>query len=177
MNMLSDKIADIAEFVRKKLRPKRVIRPRPSEIRTGYVSSCARENLNNFWGFFLQDVRFGWRMTFARPGFAAVAVLSIALGIGATTTIFSVIYAVLIDPYPYRAADRIGWIGAQTGINHVGQPLFSPAQYLEIKSRVQSMEDVVTVQQRQPILTGGGLLPGSKPGTGVAVLSRDMGDS
>jgi hypothetical protein len=57
-----------------------------------------------------QDIRYGSRMLLAKLGFTAVAVLSIALGIGATTAIFSVVYAVLIDPYPYRAADRIGQI-------------------------------------------------------------------
>jgi predicted permease len=98
-------------------------------------------------------------MMSARPGFTAVAILSIALGIGATTTIFSVVYAVLIDPYPYRSADRIGWIGGQSGASDQWQPLFSQAQYLEVRSRVHSMEDEVAVQQRQPILTGGGLLP------------------
>jgi hypothetical protein len=57
-----------------------------------------------------QDLSYGVRMLRSKPGFTAVAVLSIALGIGATTAIFSVVYAVLIDPYPYRAADRIGQI-------------------------------------------------------------------
>jgi predicted permease len=107
----------------------------------------------------LQDARFGWRMMRAKPGFILVAALSIALGIGATTTMFSVVYAVLIRPYPYRAADRIGWIGCQSGADDRVQPLFSPAQYLEMASRTHSMEDEVAVQLRQPILTGDGLLP------------------
>ena len=64
-----------------------------------------------FWDRLVHDARYGWRMLLARPGFTSVAVLSIALGIGATTAIFSVVYAVLMDPYPYRAPDRIGWLG------------------------------------------------------------------
>ncbi len=106
-----------------------------------------------------QDLRFGWRMMLAKPGFTAVAALSIALGIGATTTIFSVVYGVLVDPYPYRAADRIGWIGAQTGANQISQPLFTEAQFLEVQARAHSMEEVIAIQQRQPILTGKDLLP------------------
>jgi predicted permease len=69
------------------------------------------------------------------------------------------VYAVLINPYPYRGADRIGWIGAQTGADQMSQPLFTQAQYLEISNRVHSMEDAIAVQLRQPILTGKGLLP------------------
>jgi hypothetical protein len=41
------------------------------------------------------------------PGFAVTAVLSLTLGIGATTAIFSVVYSILLDPYPYRDADRM----------------------------------------------------------------------
>src|SRR6267154_774256 len=53
------------------------------------------------------DVRYGLRALRRNPGFAAVAVLSLALGIGATTAMFSLIYAVLLHPYPYDGADRI----------------------------------------------------------------------
>jgi putative ABC transport system permease protein len=53
------------------------------------------------------DVRYACRRLRLSPAFALVSVLSIALGIGATTTIFSVIHAVLISPYPYRDADRL----------------------------------------------------------------------
>src|SRR5215467_6285200 len=53
------------------------------------------------------DIRCGLRALRRNPGFAAVAVLSLALGIGATTAIFSLIYAVLLHPFPYAGADRI----------------------------------------------------------------------
>lgn len=114
--------------------------------------------LSASWDSLAQDLRYGWRMLISRPGFSAVAVLSIALGIGATTSIFSVIYAVLVDPYPYRAADRIGWLGMATarGDRRFG---FTPAQYLEIKSATRSLEDEVAVVWKQVVMTGKGLLP------------------
>jgi hypothetical protein len=53
------------------------------------------------------DIRYGLRALRRNPGFAAVAVLSLVLGIGATTAMFSLIYAVLLHPFPYAGADRI----------------------------------------------------------------------
>jgi putative ABC transport system permease protein len=55
----------------------------------------------------LQDFRFSLRQLFKSPGFALTAVLSLALGIGATTAVFSVVYAILMNPYPYAASDRM----------------------------------------------------------------------
>src|SRR5947209_407081 len=56
---------------------------------------------------FLQDLRYSARQLIKSPGFILTAVISLVLGIGAATAVFSVIYAVLMNPYPYPAADQI----------------------------------------------------------------------
>jgi putative ABC transport system permease protein len=61
-------------------------------------------------GMLIQDLRFGLRMMAKNPGFSAVAVITLALGIGAATSIFSVIYNVLLDPFPYADAGRFVFI-------------------------------------------------------------------
>ncbi|HUN82933.1 MAG TPA: ABC transporter permease [Terracidiphilus sp.] len=55
----------------------------------------------------LHDIRYGARQLVKMPGFTLTAILSLALGIGATTAVFSVVYAILMNPYPYKAPDRM----------------------------------------------------------------------
>jgi hypothetical protein len=55
----------------------------------------------------LQDLRYALRQLIHSPGFTLAAIVSLALGIGATVAVFSVVWAVLMNPYPYRAPDRM----------------------------------------------------------------------
>jgi hypothetical protein len=60
-----------------------------------------------------QDLRFALRQLKKNPGFAAVAILTLALGIGASTIVFRVVYNGVLYPFPYRSAERLTAIGIQ----------------------------------------------------------------
>jgi len=74
----------------------------------GLVKEVARDVWERRWlRDIAEDARFGLRMLGKNPGFTIVAILSLALGIGATTAVFSVVYGVLVKPYPYANSDRM----------------------------------------------------------------------
>ena len=79
-------------------------------------------------GFF-QDLRYGFRQLRKSPGFTLTAILSLALGIGATTAVFSVVYAVVLDPYPYVEVDRMIHPVVTTKRGEDWWPNFSGPQY------------------------------------------------
>src|ERR1051326_2942715 len=87
--------------------------------------------MNTFW----QDLRYGFRMLRTKPGFTAVAVVALALGIGANTAIFSVVNAVLLEPLPYRDAERLVMIWGNNLPKGETIDLVSPADFAEWKAQ------------------------------------------
>src|SRR5450759_6022504 len=88
------------------------------------------------------DLRYAARELRRRPGFTLTAVLSLALGVGATRSVFSVIYAVLINPFPYAGADRMVGLGLKVKAGNYRYPGLNGAQ-LEQLRQAKSIESVV----------------------------------
>src|SRR5436305_1734318 len=93
-------------------------------------------------GTLLQDVRYGWRMLVKKPTFTIVAVLTLALGVGANTAIFSIVNAVLLRSLPYRDPDRL----VRIFFNEPGVGLrdirFSKPELDDLLTRADVFEDV-----------------------------------
>ena len=102
---------------------------------------------------FLKDIRYGMRGLLKRPGFTAVAVITLALGIGANTAIFSVVNAVLLRPLPYADADRIVRIDETEGSGGMG---VSPPNLLDFQQQNHSFENIAGYSGGSFILTNAG---------------------
>jgi putative ABC transport system permease protein len=106
--------------------------------------------LGNLW----RDLRYGIRLLARRPGFASIAVLTLALGIGANTAIFSVINAVLLRPLPYAEADRLVWLTERA--EQIPTRWLSYLNFMDWRERNQSFESIALIRGWQMTLTGGG---------------------
>ncbi len=102
----------------------------------------------------VQDLRFGVRVLRKNPGFTLIAVLTLALGIGANTAIFSVVYHVLLKPLPYREPEQLVWVwGEQAAWK---QAPHTPADFLDYQRRNQSFAQMVAYRDIGFSLGGAG---------------------
>jgi putative ABC transport system permease protein len=112
-----------------------------------------REERSGFWlETVWTDLRFGARMLGRSPGFTAVAMLTLALGIGANTAIFSVVNAVLLQPLPYPNADRLAIIWSQWGKETRG-PASGP-EMMELRKRCRSFDEIGGIWATTGTITG-----------------------
>jgi predicted permease len=101
----------------------------------------------------LQDLRYSARQFIKSPGFTLTAMTSLALGIGAATAVFSVIYAVLMNPYPYPAADRIVRLTTQS-VAGAGDPVVLNGAEIQTLRQSPVVESVLAIDYQPLILTG-----------------------
>jgi putative ABC transport system permease protein len=100
-----------------------------------------------------QDLQYAMRRLLKNPGFTAIAVMTLALGIGANSAIFSVINAVLFRPLPFPEPDRL------VGVYQVwkgSRAVMSPSNFLDIRQQTQTLEDAAAIDSTEFTLTGAG---------------------
>src|SRR6478672_161297 len=104
-----------------------------------------------------QDFRYGLRSIRNQPAFTALAVLTLALGIGAATTIFSVIQNVLLDPFPYKDANRVVAIRIHeaTNPNPFGRTALRTPEFLDYVEQNHVFEDVIGGTADDVLMTSG----------------------
>jgi predicted permease len=101
----------------------------------------------------VQDLRYAFRQFGKSPGFATSAVLSLMLGIGATTAIFSVVYGILLDPYPYKDAKRMVHVELRDKNGRGPLLIVNGTQAQELR-KAASVDDVFLQDEKQENLTG-----------------------
>ena len=104
----------------------------------------------------LKDLAYAYRGLAKNPGFALAAVLSLMIGIGANTTIFSVTSALFLNPLPYKDAERLVILWNRSPGLNITQDWFSTAQYFDVKNSSKSFEDVAIAIGGVENLTGDG---------------------
>jgi putative ABC transport system permease protein len=91
-------------------------------------------------GTLLQDIRYGFRMMWKKPGFTLVAVLALALGIGANTTVFSIVDALLLRPFNVREPERLFMVYEQNLKAGFERGSLSASNFLDARAEVKSLE-------------------------------------
>src|SRR5262245_5682700 len=104
----------------------------------------------------LQDLRFGARMLFKQPGFTLIAVLTLALGIGANTAIFSLVDAVLLRSLPFPQPERIMTIWAEAPADGIAKQGLAPGNYSDLKAQQTVFEQMAALSGSEMNLTGAG---------------------
>jgi putative ABC transport system permease protein len=103
-----------------------------------------------------RDLWFGVRTLRKSPSFTAVAILTLGLGIGANTAIFSAVYAVLLKPIPFKNAERLVFIEKRNPPRGWDRNPISPAEILAWRNESEAFDDIAAYTERSCVLTGVG---------------------
>src|SRR5580658_8714157 len=102
-----------------------------------------------------QDIRFGTRQLWRNPGFTLTAILTLSLGIGASTAVFSVAYGVLIDPFPYKDVHTLATPKlCSPEWSQCGGRNYTPSQFNEIAEKTDIFNGVIASTISDVLLTG-----------------------
>ncbi|MGO8816354.1 MAG: ADOP family duplicated permease [Terriglobia bacterium] len=162
--MMDDLDQDIRDFIGRETQDN-IGRGMPSEearyaaLRKFGNVTRIKEETREVWSFvwleqLWQDVRFGLRMLAKTPGFTAVAVLTLALGIGSSTAIFSVVYPVFVDPYPYQGADRMVNFAIVGRTNGDARDWFSAEEFHAVRDQNRVFDGLVAYNDFHKVLSG-----------------------
>jgi putative ABC transport system permease protein len=96
----------------------------------------------------LQDLRYGIRLLFKNPGFTAIAVIALALGIGANSAIFSMINALLQKPFPFKNLDQLVVVEERFPNQSAKAVTVSPADFMDWKDENRALEQMAGYKVR-----------------------------
>ena len=103
----------------------------------------------------LQDVRYAWRSLIKSPGFTAIAVACLALGIGINTTIFSVVDGVMLQPYPYKDSERLAVLAGRNQRLHVNRGGISYADFKDLREQNTTAASIAAFGRRSLTISDG----------------------
>jgi putative ABC transport system permease protein len=120
----------------------------------------------------LQDIRYGLRVLFKNPGFSLIAIVTLALGIGANAAIFSVVYGVLLKPLPYQNGNRLVVLHQQASRANLDDVPFAAKDIFDYRDKSRTLDGVVEHHSMNFLLIG----PDSAERVNTAVVSANFFD-
>jgi predicted permease len=146
----------VSKFIQSGMAPEEA--KRRARLEFGGIEQLKEEHRDargvSFIETLLQDVRYGLRMLRKNPGFTAIAVLTLALGIGANTAIFSLVNTVLLRPLPYKDADQLVTVWGYNRTRGFTTDLVSPLDFADWRSQNSVFEGIAASTDVTYTLTG-----------------------